>query len=133
MPETFAHSEHHCKPLVRYLRRAFADGVCYEARMKVRIKELRTAKKLTVEQLASALGMSKSYVSELENGRKEINGRRLEAFAKFFGVQVPDLISDPDVKADLFDHLAVVKMLSEEDKLAVQRHALSLLRAQEKK
>lgn len=97
--------------------------------MLLRIKELRKARGLTVEQLAQAAGMSKSYVSELENGRKQINGRRLENIAAILGVTAPDLIADPAVSADIKGHLDVFRDLSPEDQAAVQRHALSLLRA----
>lgn len=44
--------------------------------MKTRIKELRRQRGLSVDALAQAVGMSKSFVSEMENGRKEINGQR---------------------------------------------------------
>lgn len=130
--DTFAHSEQLRKSHVRYLRRANLFDVRYKAAMKVRIKEFRLARKLTVEQMGAAVGLSKSYVSELESGKKRINQGILESYAKFFGVQATDLIADEELRADLQSHLDVVKQLSEEDKLSVQRHALGLLRAQGK-
>lgn len=99
--------------------------------MLLRIKDLRTARGLTVEQLASLAGLSKSYLSEIENGKKQINGRRLEALAAALQVKPTDLISDQEVSADLAAHLDVLRRLGPEDQAAVLRHALGLLRARE--
>ena len=100
--------------------------------MLLRIKAFRKERGLTVEQLAAILGMSKSYVSELENGRKQINGRRLEAFAKALGVQTTELIADPQISDELATHVSVVRDLDPADQQAVYRHALGLLRAKQK-
>lgn len=94
--------------------------------METRIKELRQARGLTVEQLAKLAGMSKSYLSEIENGRKQINGRRLDKLAEALDVTVTDLIADPDISADLERHLSILRDLDPEDQMAVMRHALSL-------
>ena len=99
--------------------------------MLLRVKDLRKERGLTVEQLANQAGMSKSYLSEIESGKKQINARRLEALAAALHVQPTDLISDPDVSADLVAHLDVVRRLPPEDQAAVLRHALGLLRARE--
>lgn len=99
--------------------------------MLLRVKELRTARGLTVDQLANLAGLSKSYLSEIENGKKQINARRLEALASALQVQPTDLISDPEVSSDLAAHLDVVRKLPPEDQAAVLRHALGLLRARE--
>lgn len=130
MPGIFANGEQDVKADVRHLRGAFASGVCYEARMKLRIKEYRTARGLTVEALADRVGASKSYVSELESGRKQINARMLERFAAALGVTVHDLIGEAGTSAEIEYHIAIMKRLSPQDRLAVQRHALSLLRSQ---
>lgn len=97
--------------------------------MLLRLKQLREARKLTVEQLAERAGMSKSYLSEIENGKKQINARRLEGLALALGVAATDLIADRSVGDVIADHLDVVRQLDPEDQAAVQRHALSLLRA----
>ena len=99
--------------------------------MLLRVKELRIARQMTIEQLASLAGMSKSYLSEIENGKKQINGRRLEAIARVLGVTAADLISDSSISSDLSAHLDVIRHLPPEDRAAVLRHAMSLLRARE--
>lgn len=126
MPATVAHSERSVKAYVRHFRTAPDMGLCYESAMKTRIKEFRTARRLSVEALAKAVGMSKSYVSEMENGRKEINGRRLEQFARFFGVPTADLLVQEDSDAEMQSHLMIMRGLSAEDRAAVMRLARGL-------
>lgn len=101
--------------------------------MQLRIKHFRQNKGLTVEQLAEMVGMSKSYVSEIENGKKQVNGRRLEAFALALGVRPADLIEDDGLLAEFKAHMDVVAQLSPDDREAVERHARSLLAAQGQK
>ncbi len=62
--------------------------------MELRLKELRKTRGLTLDDLADMAGISKSYLSELENGRKDINGRRLKALAKALGVRPSDILGD---------------------------------------
>jgi transcriptional regulator with XRE-family HTH domain len=101
--------------------------------MDLRIKEFRLSRGLTVEQLAEKVGMSKSYVSEIENGKKQANGRRLEAFALALGVRPADLIEDDGLIAEFKAHMDVVAQLSPADREAVERHARSLLAARNQK
>lgn len=68
--------------------------------MKLRIKEMRKSRKWTVEHLADLAGLSKSYVSELENGKKQANQARIAKFAEVFGVEVFDLLDDSDFGED---------------------------------
>lgn len=66
--------------------------------MKLRLKELRLEKGLTQRQVAEMAGMSVSYYTELELGRKQINANRLEGLAKVFGVPPKGLIAGSDAK-----------------------------------
>lgn len=95
--------------------------------MKLRIKEIRKARGLTVEALADRAGLSKSYLSELENGKKNANAPRIEAIARALGVTPFELIDDSGLPADLREHLAVLLRLSPNDREAVLRHALALV------
>lgn len=95
--------------------------------MKLRIKELRTKLGLTGETLAARVPCSKSYLSEIETGKKWPSGRLLRAFARELGVSIYDLIDEGDLSAALFAHIAVMKDLSEDDQRAVFRHASGLL------
>lgn len=82
--------------------------------MELRLKELRTRKGLTVQQLADAVGLSKSYVSDLENGKRRANSYRLEKFAKALGVSVFDLINDENLSEDAKDLLEAFQLMSPE-------------------
>jgi transcriptional regulator with XRE-family HTH domain len=54
-----------------------------------RIKELRTAKNMTLDELAKATGSAKSYVWELENKNPpRPSAEKLSAIAKALGVTV---------------------------------------------
>jgi transcriptional regulator with XRE-family HTH domain len=96
--------------------------------MKLRLKQIRQSKRLTLDQLAARVGMSKSYVSEIENERKQVNGRRLEAFAAALDVSVHDLIGDAteDTASDIVEHIEIMRALTTEDRREVERLALFL-------
>jgi len=121
-----AHSEQDCNVHVRLLRQASQTGLVYQCRMKHRIKAMREERGWTVETLAAKVNMSRSYVSEIENGKKNVNNVRLGAFAKAFGVSPIDLIEDDSVSADILDHIHRLRRLSDADRLAVIRHAVAL-------
>lgn len=62
-----------------------------------RIKELRTAKGLTLDQLAAVTGSSKSYVWELENKNPpRPSAEKLSAIATALGVTVDYLLGADD-------------------------------------
>ncbi|MGP9790668.1 XRE family transcriptional regulator [Roseinatronobacter sp. NSM] len=60
--------------------------------MKLRIRKIRQAMGLTLEQLATTAGISRSYLNELELGAKTINANRLDQVARALSVRVEDLI-----------------------------------------
>ncbi|WP_298494545.1 helix-turn-helix domain-containing protein [uncultured Maritimibacter sp.] len=96
----------------------------------LRLRELRKHRGLTGEQLGQMLGISKGYISELENGRKTPGGRLLLDMAEVFGVEVADLFDGtPDEKTDasLAAHLEIMRQLPEPDRLAIEKAALGLL------
>ncbi len=132
MPANFAHGEYVSKPVVRYLHGTTGFRPCYQSRMKTLIKELRVRKGMTQDRLADMVGMSKSYLSEIERGVKEVNGRRLEAFAKALGVETHELIataSRSTGEADaMHEHLQLMRSLSQEDQEAIIRMARALSR-----
>lgn len=114
--------------LVRYLRLARSSGSWYRKAMKLKLKEIRTAKGVTLQELAARVGMSKSYVSEIENEKKQVNGRRLSAFAAALGVSTHDLIDDPErhVATDLQAHMDTMLRLAPADRAEVERLATFL-------
>jgi transcriptional regulator with XRE-family HTH domain len=66
-----------------------------------RLKAMRTAKGLTLQEVADATGLSRTFVGLVEQGKSEIAVARLLRVADFFGVTIHDLISsgaDPAVE-----------------------------------
>ncbi|WP_240644114.1 helix-turn-helix transcriptional regulator [Antribacter gilvus] len=58
-----------------------------------RIRHLRTAKGMTLEDLANAVGRAPSQVSTLENGKREPKFSQLQAVARALGASVDELLS----------------------------------------
>lgn len=112
---------------VRYKRLADFVGSWQLAAMKLRLKELRRERGLTGEVLAARAGCSKSYVSEIETGKKFPSGRMLRNFAKVLDVSIYELIDSTDLPDDIVTHIAIMRDLSPDDRRAVARHAAGLL------
>ena len=76
-----------------------------KAKFGTRIKELRTEKKMTLDQLAAATESSKSYIWELENKNPpRPSAEKLSAIAKALGVTVDYLFgADEQTKAEAED------------------------------
>ncbi len=94
--------------------------------MKLNLKELRKAKRLTQRQVAEMAGMSVSYYTELELGTKQINAFRLEQLSKVLGTTPQGLIAGHE--ADRIQ-LAITKMamLSAQSQSLVEQLIDSLL------
>ena len=59
---------------------------------KIKIKELRKSKKLTMEALGDILGVSKGTISVWEKGPSIPPAVRLEKICDYFGVSMNDLL-----------------------------------------
>ena len=58
-----------------------------------RLRSLRKQRQWTQVYMAEYVGMDRSFISDLENGRKEICIRNLELLATAFGMTVSKLMS----------------------------------------
>jgi transcriptional regulator with XRE-family HTH domain len=58
-----------------------------------RLKELRNKKGWTQVQMADALGIDRSYISDMENGKLNVCLPTLEVLAQGFGISMAKLIS----------------------------------------
>lgn len=87
--------------------------------MKLRIDELRKKAGLTVEELAARAGYSKSYVSEMQTGRKQINARALERIAKALDCQPVDLIDAQSTDSSILEHIRVLESLTPEQRKSI--------------
>jgi transcriptional regulator with XRE-family HTH domain len=68
-----------------------------------RVRALRSARSVSQAALAAALGVSKSYLSHIEAGRRPVSSRMLAQLAQTLGVDVSQLEEGvpPDVKEEL--------------------------------
>jgi transcriptional regulator with XRE-family HTH domain len=62
-------------------------------RLGKRLRSLRKQREWTQVYMAEHVGMDRSFISDLENGRKEICIRNLELLATAFGISISKLMS----------------------------------------
>lgn len=62
--------------------------------MNNRLKELRKKKKFTQEEFAKIVGISQSYVCDIENGKRDIDFTLAERFSKVLGVKPYELMPE---------------------------------------
>jgi transcriptional regulator with XRE-family HTH domain len=60
----------------------------------LRLHAVRRAHGLTLAQVAALSGLSKSFVSMLENGRTNVSATRLQRLAAVFGLKITDFLPD---------------------------------------
>ncbi|WP_342762079.1 helix-turn-helix transcriptional regulator [Bacillus sp. BR3(2024)] len=58
-----------------------------------KIAELRKEKLISQEKLAAQVGLSRTYISEIENNKKQPNVRLAIKIAKFLGTSVESIFS----------------------------------------
>ncbi|WP_265520841.1 helix-turn-helix transcriptional regulator [Oerskovia flava] len=69
-----------------------------------RVRHLRTAKGMTLDELGAAIGRAPSQVSMLENGRREPRFAQLQAVARALGASLDDLLSaEPPSRRDALE------------------------------
>lgn len=61
----------------------------------LRLKELRAQRRLSQEELAKGLGITRASVGLYEQGRREPDFETLESIADFFNVDIGTLITEP--------------------------------------
>jgi len=61
--------------------------------MLFRLKQIRTAKSLTLDQLADATGLSKGFLSQLETGARQPSTETLRTLSESLKVPETDLIA----------------------------------------
>lgn len=94
--------------------------------MKLRVKKMREERGWSLDDLADRAGISRSYVSEIENHKKPPNAKRLEGFARAFGVPVIALIEDVGLSEDILQHIEIMERLGDQDREAILRYARAL-------
>ncbi|KUO49772.1 MAG: hypothetical protein APF76_00570 [Desulfitibacter sp. BRH_c19] len=61
-----------------------------------RLRRFRNAKQMRLSDLSEKVGLSVSYLSQIENGRESISISKLQQIASALDTKVADLISTPD-------------------------------------
>lgn len=93
--------------------------------MKNRIRELRKARGMTQDELAAALGKTKSWISKLETGKAELTLYLMTVIAKEFQCHVSDLLEEtPPIKKDERNLLENYRALHEPEKQEMFLHML---------
>jgi transcriptional regulator with XRE-family HTH domain len=69
---------------------------CMASELGERIKELRSARRLTQDQLAARVGVSRKTISNWETGETSISTDDLPAIAAALGVRQSELLEGPD-------------------------------------
>jgi transcriptional regulator with XRE-family HTH domain len=86
----------------------------YSDPMKLRVKEVRMARGMTVQDLADVTHISKSHISELENNKKTANGNKLQQLAQGLDCSILDLIDLPELSPEVRRLLNLAGSLPEE-------------------
>jgi transcriptional regulator with XRE-family HTH domain len=68
-----------------------SNDIC--VRLGKRLRALRKQRAWTQVYMAEVVGIDRSFISDLENGKKEICIRNLEVLATAFGMTVSKLLS----------------------------------------
>lgn len=132
MGPLFAYREPLVNEKVRYSGNDGSAAENYNSRMKLRIRELRTQKNLTLAEFAELAGYGKGYVSEIERGVKQANARFLENAARVLGCSYSDLIAEENSEgAAMRHHLDLLGRLTPEDRARIMDLTKSLVRGAE--
>jgi len=62
--------------------------------LAVKIRKLRNERKWSQEELADRAGLHRTYISHIENAKREISVETMCKIAKGFGVMPSDLIAE---------------------------------------
>jgi len=79
---------------IRYRREGFANMA---KDPKNRIKELRKAAGLTLEQLAERTGLSESYLSRMSRSVRNVSLKNIAKIADALGVESREIVGEPDL------------------------------------
>lgn len=82
--------------------------------MNKRIKEIRLAQELTQEQFADKLGLSRNFITQLENGTKQPSERTLSDICRIFSINSEWLHSGKgEMKIELTKNQEIAQFLND--------------------
>lgn len=124
--QMFAHRKHRCNRKVCSQQLAFVGSVWQKMAMKLRVKQLRRAHGWTIDQLAEVTGLSRGFISQIENEKREPGPSTLETLADAFKVQIVDLYDAGDAQQDLAAIAQAMKGMTPEQRATAVRLVESL-------
>ena len=90
-------------------------------KIKDNIKKLRISKAMKQKELADALGVTRTTVSNWETGSVIPNGKALSALADFFGVTTDYICGMNQKSEEPIDRIALIDRIMEADDKTVER------------
>lgn len=75
-------------------RHAHMTDLDIRIRIGLRIKQLRSHVDITQDELAYSVGLSRSYLAEVETGKRNVSVVNLERISTGLGVSLSDFFSD---------------------------------------
>lgn len=96
------------KALIRIARENGAEESAHPLDLGQRVRELRKARKWTLEQAAQQAGLARSTLSKVENGQMSPTYEALKKLAVGLGITVPQLFT-PSSKDQVNGRLAVTR------------------------
>lgn len=98
-----------------------------------RVKRLRESKGLTKTRLAELSGVSQSYISDIEAGKKKPTVETLAKICSALGISLPDFLADEyKVDPDALYLSSLMKGMSEEERKALINYIQATMKRQEK-
>lgn len=70
------------------------SGEVETTELGARLRTLRQERKKTLDEVAAATGVSRSFLSLVENGRSDLTTGRLIELVRYYGISITDLVPD---------------------------------------
>ncbi|WP_044209285.1 helix-turn-helix domain-containing protein [Flammeovirga sp. OC4] len=61
-------------------------------RFGIRVRKLRNQKKISQEKFANEIGIDRTYMTDIENGKRNVSLVIIEKIAKGFGLSVSEIL-----------------------------------------
>jgi transcriptional regulator with XRE-family HTH domain len=74
-----------------------------------RIQEIRKIRGMSQDDLGDKLGVTRSFISKLENGKKKISLEHVENIAKILHIEPTDLLVDKTELIKNYDDLVILR------------------------
>jgi transcriptional regulator with XRE-family HTH domain len=94
--------------------------------MRMNVRALRQAKRLTIDQMAAMTGLSRGFLSQIETGKRQPGTETLRTIAEALGVSVARLVSSDNDTDHLLRAIELFRTLPPEDQRALVLMAESL-------